>query len=226
MRRHRNPRRTDIYQSAIYSIGKMERAVVRLMAPTEGLTPADVLDWIIPPDELKLLRATLPYAQVGDGSYSAEFRTPYGKVDGMLRYVAMGCVPPKSKLVAVQPEAPKHEQLMSMVEAIADIAKQFDKLRSIVRHFNTGITPGAAKHYFPAMQSLLDAGHPFHKVDGERHKAVPFTYEMAEMLREAPEIVAKGLLCDPNANGGSSTSCMTMRVGDGDQYFAIFPEKK
>lgn len=229
----RRQRSTEIYTNAIYNIDKLERAEFRLMAPLEGLLPSDVLDWLIPSAPLRQLRAALPYANVYAGVNSVTFRVPsvdmdMTKVDMRLSYAAIGCVPAKDSLIAIQPEAAKHEQLLALVETLVDITRQYDKLRDIVKYFNSKfVTPGAARYYFPTMASLLPTDHPFHKVGGERFKAVAFPMDITDYLREAPEIIAKGTLCDPAKNGRMpSTSHMVMQVNGEGQYFAISPETK
>jgi hypothetical protein len=110
-----------------------------------------------------------------------------------------------------------------MMEKLLGICSQHNKLRRILHAFhNNKVTAGAARHYWPTLQSLLPSDHAFFQVKGDRYKDVNFDYETVEMLREAPEIVAKGLLCDPNTNGGYKKGKPLIRVTVGSQMHYLF----
>jgi len=123
-------------------------------------------------------------------------------------------------------DAPKAEQLYRWIETISEIVMQHNKLRSIVKWLTTNnVTPGAARNCFPSLQSLLPPDHAFHKVSGDRHKPIAIPLDIAELLREAPEIVAQGLLINPKVNGAPVESPIKIDV-EGGQYLSLFSVKK
>jgi hypothetical protein len=208
----------------------MEKAVVNLMAKTTGIAVTDVLDWVVPAEQLALLRAASPYAELHSSNFSSDqMRSvvfPFGKVTFYLDFVHMGCIPPCKSLINIQPNASKASELRAIVETVARITTQHAKLRHILRVFTSlQVTPGAARHYFPTLQSLLPSDHAFFSVKGDRFRNVFFDHETTEYLREAPEIIARGLLCDPRTNGKDKPGRELVRVqinSVSHQVFSLF----
>jgi hypothetical protein len=223
-RRGRSPS-TTLYDDAIYRINALEANVVRAMCPVEDLKPEDFLEWLLPPDVLAKLRAAWPHVQNKTGSDTSNITRDLdfacGKVCFSIDYGALKCLVPDDKLVVPHYV---NTRMVEYVESIGEIAKQYEKLRQIVWHFSRNtITPGAAKHYWPTLQPLLPEDHPFHKVTGDRYRAHALPYTIAENLREAPEIVAKGLLCGGIVMPRSANSPVNIQVGLG-QFHSLFPD--
>jgi hypothetical protein len=226
MRRRRSEGPRHSYDAAETNINTMERAVVRVMATPEELVPDDVLEWLVAPEPLQQLRAAFPYAHSFNYSGTSKIDFPFAKTTFVLDYGKLCCVPPKDGMMKLHFDAPKHEELWLWIEDVNTIVKQHDKLRTIVRWLTANnVTPGAARNCFPALQSLLPPDHPFHKVTGDRYKPIAIPLDIAELLREAPEIVAQGLLINPKVNGVYTDSVVKIDI-DGGQYLALFPVKK
>jgi hypothetical protein len=221
---------TQTWYPATQNIDKMERAMVNVMTKLQGVTPADVIDWVVPAEELALLRAATPHAEVNSSSYSSDqmrnINFPFGKVTLYLDFVHMGVIPPKKNLITIQPDAPKAGQLRTCMETVMGIVTQFNKLRHILGRFKAlNVTPGAAKYYFPTLQCLLPRDHAFFSVTGTRFRQVHFEYETMEYMREAPEILAKGLLVDPNVNGKDKPGRSLFRVDCGNSQVFVLLSK-
>jgi hypothetical protein len=218
---------TQTWEPALSAINKMERAMVNVMVKLGGVTPSDVIDWLVPAEQLALLRAATPHAELNSSSFSSDqmrsIQFPFAKVTFYLDFVHMGCIPPKKGLIAPQPSAPKAAELRAAMATISGIVTQHNKLRSILRWFTQHeVTAGAARHYFPTLQSLLPTDHRFFEVKGGRFKDAHIPYDIAECLREAPEIIAKGLLVDPNRNGKDKEGRSLVRVNvDGSHVFVL-----
>jgi len=223
---------TQTWEPAITNINRMERAVVNLMTKLPDVTPADVVDWVVPAEELRLLRAASPHTDLNSSSFSSDqmrsFTFPFGKITMYLDFVHMGCIPPKKSLIAIQSDTPKAGVLRAAMETVVSTVTQHSKLRTILakfKHFN--VTPGAARHYFPTLQSLLPTDHAFFKVSGERFKDVYLDHDTVELLREAPEIIARGLLCNPNVNGKDKPgrSLFRVQVSSEQQVFTLLAKE-
>jgi hypothetical protein len=227
MRRRTHTINTQTWEPALSAINKMERAMVNVMVKLQGVTPADVVDWLVPPEALFALQAATPHAELNSSSFSSDqmrsIQFPFAKVTFYLDFVHMGCIPPKKNLITVQPNAPKAPELRAAMVTIHGIVTQHDKLRSILRWFTQHeVTVGAARHYFPTLQSLLPTDHKFFEVKGGRFKDVHIPYDTAEFLREAPEIIAKGLLVDPIRNGQDKPGRALVRASlEGSHVFVL-----
>lgn len=223
---------TQTWEPALQNINRMERALVNMMAVSKlnSVTPSDVLDWMMPAEQLAVLRAASPFAEMSNSSFlsdgSRRIKFPFGAVTFYLDFIQIGIIPPNSKFIDIQPDAPKADDLRACVETIANIVSQYNKLRVILHEFKEKeVTPGAARYYWPTLQSLLPSDHVFFS-SGTRFREVALTHVTIELLREAPEIVAKGLLCDPNTNGKDKMGRSLVRVRPGDtigqQVFTLF----
>jgi hypothetical protein len=223
MRRGRRDN-TVSWEAAISNINQMERAVVNVMVKPGDLTHNDVLDCVVQPEPLGLLRAAFPHSGIGtvhDNARDYEFAG--GKVTLYFDFVAMNVVPPKKSVMDLQHTAPKINQFNTMMDKLLGICSQHAKLRRILRKFDLHrVTVGAARHYWPTLQSLLPGDHAFFAVKGDRFKDVDFDYETIELLREAPEIVAKGLLCEPAVNGEYKKGKVLIRAMVGSQMHYLF----
>jgi hypothetical protein len=223
---------TQTWYPARVNISRMERAMVNLMATLPGVSTDDVLDCLVPKEELTLLRAATPHAELSPNSYTGDQKRdldfPFGKVTLYIDFVAMKVIPPRTGYVKLQADAPKAETLRKCMETTVDIVKRHNKLRTILQAFDRlNVTPGAARHYWPTLQSLLPSDHAYFSVKGDRFRDVPFDYETTCLLREAPEIVAKGLLCEPMVNGKDKPgrALLRLRPEDSDQVFALITKE-
>lgn len=212
---HDKKKKDTSYKPALSVIIQMEYNVVAAVAPLDDLTPDDFLDWLIPADDLKLLRAAFPVAEEPSSR-------SIGTKDFQLyvEFERHKCLSPKElKNLKLQP-SPKALACQRFVDVATEVHTDFNKLRKIVDYFNEEtIAPGAARHYFPALQSLLPKSHPFFSVSGDRYREVAIPHGITELLREAPEIVAKGLVCP--ARESASTS-MGLYVHGNSQCFHMF----
>jgi hypothetical protein len=216
-RRRQSTSNTRTWDPAQTNINRMERAVINRSIRTDGITPADVVDWLVPPEPLGRLRAAYSDAETNMSGYSSDtsctIRFPFAKITYHIDFLHCGCLPPKRALISVQPDVPKAEGLRAISEQAAHIVGQHNKLRKILQWFTSSeITAGAARHYFPTLQSLLPSDHKFFEVKGDRFRDVHIPYEIAELLREAPEIVARGVLAEPNVNGRDRPGRALVRI--------------
>jgi len=220
---------TQTWYPARVNISRMERAMVNLMAPLpKEVTTDDVLDCLVPKEELALLRAATPHAELANSSYTGgqqrDLDFSFGKVTLYIDFVAMKIIPPRTGYVKLQVDTPKAETLRRCMETTVDIVRRHNKLRTILQEFDRlNVTPGAARHYWPTLQSLLPTDHVYFSVKGDRFRDVPFDYETTCLLREAPEIVAKGLLCEPTVNDRDKPgrALLRLRPEGSDQVFAL-----
>lgn len=222
----RGPRKEPTpFAEAFDAIRNMERKVINALASTDGLTPDDFLDWLYPAEVLKLLRAAAPHAAIGSGlSTIDEFDMPLGnEVQFWVEFKKLNCVVPASGLVSLQANAPKADLCYNYVDTVCKIHQDYNKLRDIVAFFHkANVTPGGARHYWPTMQALLPKDHAFFKVSGERFKEAYFPLEIADKLREAPEIIAKGLIC-PDLLPIQDYGPLRIRANIGNIFY-VFPE--
>jgi len=216
---------TQTWEPALTCINRMEKAMVRVMVKTGDLTYHDMIDWLLPPEPLQAMRVAAPYADLSRGSDVSKDFDFGNKASFALDFANMGYITPKRSLFAIQHDNKNHMQFAGIISKVIGIVIQHNKLRTILAHFrNKNVTPGAAKHYWPTLQSLLPSDHAFFQVKGDRFKDVFFEQNVMEHLREAPEIVAKGLLCDPNVNGlyRSNERVLIRMSVDQSQYFPLF----
>jgi hypothetical protein len=215
------------WEPAINNVNRMERAMVNVMVRTD-MTYNDALDCLIQPEPLKLLRDAFPHFSGGSGDQFNDYEFPAGKVTLYFDMISMGVVPCQRKVMVLQHTAPHILQLTAMMDKMLGICSQLRKLRRILHDFHDKqVTPGAARHYWPTLQSLLPADHDFFRVKGDRFKDVFFDHATVELLREAPEIVAKGLLCDPNTNGGFKRGKTLIRaITNSSQMHYLFVGKE
>lgn len=220
-RRSRNSNFT-LYEAANYRINALEANTVRAMCLPGDITPDHFLEWLIEPDILSKLRAAWQFtASRNHTDFTPAFRFACGVVTFNIDYGKLKCLAPDNKYVKPQGS---NDHMIDYVESIGAVANQYNKLRRIITEFHRQkVTPGAAKYYFPTLQPLLPEDHPFHKATGERHRSFAFPYEITEYLREAPEIIGKGLLCGGTTAFRRGILLIQMQIGDG-QFFQLCPE--
>lgn len=218
MRQHKIRRRTTVsYDAANFNINSMERAVVCTMVPNEGLTKDDLLEWLVEPKLLADLRRLNQLVYTPQRAISLRITAGMDTAGIDLDFSKIKVLPPMPEVMRPQIDAPSAERWNAVMGELVTTVTQHTKLRYIVNWFTVNaVTPGAARYYFPSLQSLLPPDHEFFKVSGDRHKEIHLPLDIVDRLREAPEIIARGLLCDPKNNGqGRVHKFANVKINDG-----------
>lgn len=197
-RRRTTPEPPAPFKGAFSYINKMEVAVWRRTIDFTKFTATQMMEWLVPPDGLEHLRGAYPLVQ---GTYPRwDVKVPWGH---SMCHFSIDCgsiksLPPRDAEVinslAIPPD------LMALLRDFVSVKHEFDHVRTAVIWFNThGVTPGAAKHYFPTLGALLPEDHDFHQVDGQRFKDVYLDAEVTNAIRLSAGAIAKGILAAPDS---------------------------
>lgn len=223
MARRRVERIKPVSFDADISINNMERAVIYRMVDFNSFDTNDVIDWLFPSEAVRALRAAYPYASNLTHAGQSQVPVKVGDVGFMvwIDFNQVDCLHPIAPVappsVPLQ-ETTKAPLLASTMLEIAGIVSEFDIVRSVITWFNAnGVTPGFARHYFPALGSLLPRDHPTNLTSGKVFQDKPLTHEVSENIRKAPAIIAKGLFCDPTNHAHKDGSPLVrVKVGSGE----------
>lgn len=194
----------DIFSYAHHSINKMERAVIYRTVDRDLFDANDVLEWLVPIEQLRHLRAAYPYTQNVRGlpSFDASLEVLGAGFHVKFLTTDMECLPPHDITItradAFMPTM-KAPAIMGAIHEILTVIFTHNVLRRVVTWFDQEhVSPSFARQYWPSLGALLPSGHPFHNTDGTRFKDMGIPYEIRTDIRMAPEIVTKGLFCRPD----------------------------
>lgn len=227
-RRSRNTPPPEPFAGTDLSINQMERAVIYRTVDRDLFNAGDILDWMITAEAMRCLRAAYPHTQNTSGSWDGNFAMDGERVHINIATSEIACLAPHDVVwdgtsVHFQ-DTTKGPAIYAALKDMRVIVENHNVIRRVVTWFNDNkVTPGFARHYFPALGSLLHADHAFHQVDGTRFADRVMPHEIATDLRRAPEVIAAGLFCRPSDHGtldGRAYCTVTFEDGQGIPLFA------
>lgn len=198
-RRHVNrvPKpKVPLYTPAFEAIDKLEVAMVNRTIRPE-FTIDDVVEWLYPP---KVVAASLAAAEYIQSTYMDP--TVMVDQDGIPRLKVTFHSPkyatPKGQFAATQHTA-KTCHIHEVLGEVCAIVAQCDIVRDVVEYFNdNNVHPGIARAVFPQLASLLPLENKFHSATEREWRSVSYCDALRGKIRPAVNIVATGLLCNPD----------------------------
>ena len=172
--------------------GLEDRMIALVKKP--ALSTNEVMEWLFPKSTLDVLRAAKPLAGGSDTLFDTNIVSlPFGEVALRINLVKSDIFVPRDGTEQLQDH--KGEHIVSYLEQVHAVCMEWNKVRCVVTWINDHIvTPGAARHYWPTILSLVNESHPVYGVDGERFKDVEGISAIIPLMRETAGIVATALL--------------------------------
>ena len=172
--------------------GLEDRMIALVKKP--ALSTNEVMEWLFPKSTLDVLRAAKPVARESGTLFDTNIVSlPFGRVTLHINLAESDIFIPADGTEQLQDH--KGEHIVSYLEQVHAVCMEWNKVRCVVTWINDHIvTPGAARHYWPTILSLVNESHPVYGVDGERFKDVEGISAIIPLMRETAGIVATALL--------------------------------
>lgn len=225
MSRRRRREKVEVlhFEGASTGIFIMERAVIYRSVDTP-FSASELVDCLFPAESLAKLRAAFPvaYTEGLPGQGYEELMLNGARVKFGVSFHELGLLRPHGNPV-LQNSAAKFAEVSAALHEVVQIVDDFNVIRSIVDWFHDHkVTPGCARYYFPGLCTLLPRDHVINQVDSTRFRDIVLDSQIAGLLRRAPEIIARGLLTDPDHSGAMRSDCnIRLQINDGQNFAFI-----